>query len=563
MNPQRSNRREFLQQALGVTGMAASLDYPVAGKLHGSRQIPADQATSAASQAGTKQIYGFLADAARLPERPDYYERLIDFCSDWNLNALQFRLTDDQGSALRFRSHPELITHRNAFTPDQMRALVEYGEKRGVTLIPEIESFGHTHYITGVPRYADLSDHAPGGRSEFTGIIPVHPQTLAIFRDLYREIAEIFVSPYIHGGCDEVSWGGSEISQQALKKHTRTEIWASYVNSLDEITRGAGKELIVWGDHVLRLEPEVLSLLNKDVIVMDWNYEDEDPAALRKLAEKVVASGHRAMGAPGLIYCRWGPRPGNIQLNNLDAYAEAYRGLNGSMGVIVTNWIPSRYLASALWDGIAYSAITMREGSSTARHTAFRRFVEKHYAAEWNGIWDDVLTTIYNNAPYSPSCCGPWMQPPLIAPWRNEADLAATIKTGLVDPPPYTRLRSQLVLCAGGIRRNLDDFAAFELTVEYLEHLFWRSTSVVREAQRKDGSQASAEMLIRTIAARDQEILEKLDADWDRTRPGDSPGKQEALFGLSAQDQLLFYFRQAAAGSAQLAAQPERFSRLL
>ena len=159
-----------------------------------------------------------MADAARLPEKLEYYQRLIDFCADWGLNALQFRLTDDQGSALRFESHPELLTHRNAFSPAEMRRLVEYGEKHGVTLIPEIESFGHTHYITGVPRYAELSDHNAGAQADFTGIIPVHPQTLEIFRDLYREIAAIFASPYIHGGCDEVSWGGSELSQQALRE---------------------------------------------------------------------------------------------------------------------------------------------------------------------------------------------------------------------------------------------------------------------------------------------------------------------------------------------------------
>ena len=113
------------------------------------------------------------------------------------------------------------------------------------------------------------------------------------------------------------------------------------------------------------------------------------------------------------------------------------------------------------------------------------------------------------------------------------------------------------------MRKNLEDFAAFELCVEYLEHLFWRSTSVVREAQDKNGSQASAELLIQTLATRDRELLERLDADWDRVRPSDSPAKLEAVFGSRPQDQLLFRFREAAAFSAQLAADPERFYRLL
>ena len=568
MRSLQSNRREFLQQATGAAGVAASVGKALAGASRpGRAAILSEQAGSAsgamAPPANAKPIYGLVADAARVPEKFEYYQRLIDFCADWELNALQFRLTDDQGCSLRFESHPELLTHRNAFSPAEMRRLVEYGEKHGVTLIPEIESFGHTRYITGVPRYADLSDHSPGTRSDFTGIIPVHPQTLQIFRDLYREIGAIFASPYIHGGCDEVSWGGSELSQQALSKKTRTQIWAGYLNSLDEITRGAGKELIVWGDHVLRLEPEILGLLNKDVIVMDWNYEDEDPAELRKLAQKVVASGHRAMGAPSLIWCRWGPRPGTAQLNNLDAYAEVYKSVSGSLGVVVTNWIPSRYLADAIWDGFAYAAVVLHEGSAAARHTAFRRFIEKHYAAEWTNTWDDVFRTIYDHAPYSPSCCSPWMQPPLIVPWHSEAELTATLKTGAADPPPYTRLRSQLVFCASTVRKNLEHFAAFELCVEYLEHLFWRSTSVVREAQQTNGNKASAGLLIKAVSARDRQLLDRLDADWDRVRPSDSPAKLEAILGFSPQDQLLFRLREAAAFSAQLAADPERFYRLL
>ena len=287
-----------------------------------------------------------------------------------------------------------------------------------------------------------------------------------------------------------------------------------------------------------------------------WN------ATRNGLAEKAVNSGHRAMGAPGLIYCRWGPRPGSTQFNNLDAFAEAYTHLNGSLGVIVTNWVPGRYLGDALWDGFAYAAVTLRDGSAAARHTAFRRFVEKHYAAEWSNTWDDVFTTIYDTAPYSPACCAPWMQPTLIAPWHSEEELAATTKAGVIDSPPYTRLRSQLVFCARTVRKNLEDFAAFALAVEYLEHLFWRSTSVAREAQGKISGQ-TAKLLIQTIAARDQELLERLDADWDRVRPADSPAKSQPLFGSSPQDQLLFRFRQAAAFSAQLAADPEHFSLLL
>ena len=53
-----------------------------------------------------------------------------------------------KGARCYFTSVPDLVTHRNAFTPEELKSLVEYGQSHGVELIPEVESFGHTGYIT-------------------------------------------------------------------------------------------------------------------------------------------------------------------------------------------------------------------------------------------------------------------------------------------------------------------------------------------------------------------------------------------------------------------------------
>ena len=129
----------------------------------------------------------------------DYYRRLIAFSGEWGFNALVFRLADDQGAAIRFESHPEFFTHKNALTTAQVRELVAYGQERGVELIPEIESFGHTKYITSIEQYADLADHDPKNvdkrSSTFSGVIPSHPKVLKIFEDIYREAAALFPIP--------------------------------------------------------------------------------------------------------------------------------------------------------------------------------------------------------------------------------------------------------------------------------------------------------------------------------------------------------------------------------
>jgi hypothetical protein len=49
--------------------------------------------------------------------------------------------------------------------------------------------------------------------------------------------------------------------------------------------------------------------------------------------------------------------------------------------MVVTNWLPSRYLEGWLGDSFAYAAVALREGSATARESTWRRLVERFYGA--------------------------------------------------------------------------------------------------------------------------------------------------------------------------------------
>ena len=506
-----------------------------------------------------------MVDAARLPESVDYYRRVIEFCAEWELNALQFRLTDDQGSALRFASVPGLITHPDALTVDEMRSLVELGKSHGIDLIPEIESFGHTGFITRSPQYAHLLDADPHGSAEFTGVIPVLAETRALFEKLYREVAAVFPSSYIHAGCDEVNWGGSSESRKALEAKTKPQIWAEYLNALHGIAEGLGKQLIVWGDFVSHKEPQILSQLNKNVIVMDWNYWDTSAVGFHDALVEIEKSGHRGIGAPGLISYRWGPRPGSEQLRNIDAFAETYfaAGISNSMGAILTNWVPTRYVQDSLWDGFAYGAVAFKDGPTAARLSAFRLFVERHYRAEWNETWAETFELIYDATPgYGRSPISP-MGFRLSPPWSTDAELKALLKNGAVDAHPFTRLRSLLVQLEPAVLRNLSDFHAFALSVDCLEMRFWRDEVVLSRAAHKPVDSETVRLVAQTIAERDRELVERLSMDWDKGRSADSGAKKELIFGLQPKDQLLCQWRQAAEYSSSLALHPDGFRELL
>lgn len=584
MSMRNRNRREFiLGMGVVITNVAASpllladasrinsridADFPAAeGGPYSPMTSQAGTGESDSRKAAVRgKMRGLMVDAGRVPETMEYYKRVIDFCADWELNTLQFRLADDQGSAMRFSSVPDLVTHGNAFTPLQLKGVAQYARSHGVDLIPELESFGHTGYITRSPVYAHLLDRDPAGSSEFTGIIPVDPESLQLFEKLYREVAEIFPSIYLHGGCDEVNWGGSMLSRKALQSKTRAQIWAEYLNALNQISAGLGKQFIVWADIILHKEPAILGQLNKSIIVMDWNYEDNSSATFRKAFQKVSANGSRGIGAPGLSCYKWGARVGTEQLRNIDAYADAYLEVNdpNSLGVIMTNWIPSRYVQNSIWDGFAYAAVAFNEGTAIAQTSGFRRFVEKHYRADWNEMWDEVFQMIYDAAPYMKDRDrASWMGLTLPVPWSNDEQLASLLKDPSPRPNPFIRIRSLLVQLEPLVLKNFADFQAFELCVEYLDKMFWREAVVVEQAAKKSLDREGTDLLIRTIAERDQDLAAALTKDWDSGRFPDSAAKLEPVFDLQPKDQLLFQWKRATGYSASLASHPDRFYQLM
>jgi hypothetical protein len=559
------DRRQFLRAAGAALTSAAASPHLLTAMPGNSTYMPSQLQGTDRVSVQTK-MRGLMVDAARVPESLDYYRRVIDFCSDWGLNTLQFRLADDQGTALRFSSVPNLVTHVDAFTPDQLKRLAEYGKVHAVDVIPELESFGHTGYITCSPAYSHLLDREPQGDSEFTGMIPVHPETTELFAKLFREVAAIFPSKYLHGGCDEVNWGGSALSRKVLQTRTRPQIWAEYLNALNHLVEVLGKQLIVWGDFVVHKEPAILGQLNKSIVIMDWNYWDTNEAQFRDTLEAIQAAGHRGIGAPGLISYRWGPRAGTNALRNIDAFADAYIAPDdpASLGVILTNWVPSRYIQNSIWDGFAYAAVAFNDSSAGARASGHRCFVERHYGTQWNESWSEAFQLIYDAAPaFGERDTSSSTALRLTIPFSDEESLAALFKNHASGSNPFTRLRSLLVPLEPSVLKNLSDFRAFALSVQYLEAAFWRESIIFEQAAVKPIDLESARLLIQNIAERDRTLAEALAKDWDRGRSPDSAAKRAPLFGFAPKDQLLFQWQRAADFSANLSLNPDRFYLLL
>lgn len=465
---------------------------------------------------------GFMIDAPRTPESMEYYFRLIDFLHNENFNSIIFRLTDNEGSAFQFTSHPELKIREGAFAAEEFKELIEYAQKKNIEIIPEIEAFGHSRYITETERYSFLSD-GPAGK-EFTAVCPVNDSTLALMKDMFTEIASVFPSKYFHIGCDEVNWGASELSKKALTTRSNAEIWADYVNQLDDYVKALGKTTIIWGDVPLNKEKELLDLLDKEIVIMDWNYWETDKAKIDSIAQNVLSHGFKLIGCPALSWCGWGARVGPEQLENISAYAEVYGKIKdpGNLGLILSHWVPEKFTQNSQWDTYAVAFDIIKSNGSSHYMEAIPGFVERHFGAIYDARWEEIYRLIYEDTPRRG--CGL----SLFAPWSSKEKTEAVIRQ---NKPRHSRLEKALELmtiCRENVKRNKNDFEDLFLTVRFMEYLVNRHNGLLNLAHSENVDLQSAESYLQKVAREDREMFFKMDSAWrsgrrctpDLSRPG-------------------------------------------
>lgn len=301
---------------------------------------------------------GVMLDMARLIEKPETYFRLLPHVSGWGYNLLHLHFTDDQGCALRYRSHPELATP-HAFSIAAMKEFVQAARSHGLEVIPELECFGHTGFITRCKRYRHLAE-VTLRHNRFSGICAFHPETRSLLSDLIHETIDIFQPRILHAGLDEVNFGAHPYSKRLLKKKNTAECFSEHVQWCHETIRAAGARMAMWGDHLLSDTTETIAKATpRDTLIFDWHYEpDPDPATL----DFFIQRGFEVYGAPA-VQC-WHNRilSNRWTFDNLLRFADYARARPGVTGLVATAWCPTRYVPGTLDYPLAFAGAMFQNG---------------------------------------------------------------------------------------------------------------------------------------------------------------------------------------------------------
>lgn len=221
---------------------------------------------------------GFMLDVSRTFFDLDYLRNYIDWMSSHKLNRLHLHLTDDNGWRIEIKKYPEL-TRKGAwrgqnellpptylsgaeryggyYTQKEMKELIAYAQKRNVMIIPEFDLPGHARSSTAVFGDVTCGTHTdkPSACGEFDNVWCVGKESnYRILENIIKELADIFPSPYINIGGDEVVfdyWKQCPECQALMKKEGYKEVeelHGHFVRRMEGIIHKHGKVMMGWDD---------------------------------------------------------------------------------------------------------------------------------------------------------------------------------------------------------------------------------------------------------------------------------------------------------------------------
>nr|XP_060490093.1 beta-hexosaminidase subunit beta [Panthera onca] len=225
---------------------------------------------------------GILIDTARhfLPVKSIL--KTLDAMAFNKFNVLHWHIVDDQSFPYQSVTFPELSNKgsyslSHVYTPNDVHTVIEYARLRGIRVLPEFDSPGHTQsWGKGqkdllTPCY---NEHKQSGT--FGPINPILNSTYNFLSQFFKEVSMVFPDHFVHLGGDEVEftcWESNPeiqgfMKQKGFGKDFR-RLESFYLQKLLGIVSTVKKGSIVWqevfDDHVKLLPGTIVQVWKNQV----------------------------------------------------------------------------------------------------------------------------------------------------------------------------------------------------------------------------------------------------------------------------------------------------------
>ena len=219
----------------------------------------------------------------------DVIKKQLRMMASLKLNRFHWHLTDGIGWRLEIDGYPELTEGVPHYTKDDVREVLALADSLHITVIPEIEMFGHSEEVLAVYPELECKGVHEGSSEYCLG----SERTFSFLEAVLSQVIDLFPSEYIHIGGDEANmavWDACPLCHSRMRAEGLDDVreLQSYgIRRIERFVNSKGRKIIGW-DEILE------GGLADNAVVMSWRGEDGGRAA--------AEAGHGVIMTPG-AYC--------------------------------------------------------------------------------------------------------------------------------------------------------------------------------------------------------------------------------------------------------------------
>lgn len=281
---------------------------------------------------------GFYHDVTRgrVPTL-DSLKELVDTMYAYKLNQLQLYVEH----TYLFRNFSEVWRTDTPLTAEDILALDQYCDERGIELIPSLACFGHMFEVLRTKSFGHLCELPDGeklpstypNRMRHHTINVTGERALPFIYGMIEEYMPLFRSKHFNICADETFDLGKGKSGPRAQVVGVDRLYIDFLKALCRFLLKHGKTPMFWGD-IIAQNPEMVKELPEGVICLNWGYH---PRQTDENIRRLAAAGAVQYVCPGVGgWNRWLNllQSSYDNITRMCRYGREY----GAIGVLTTDW---------------------------------------------------------------------------------------------------------------------------------------------------------------------------------------------------------------------------------